>query len=54
MLTEEKWADRIELNRKKEHFIFTVQSVGFHEPEILFCKALDELIAKCDALLERV
>lgn len=50
----EKWQDRIRLLKRKEHFIFTVQSVGIQPPEVLFTKAIDELSNKCDRLLSQI
>lgn len=49
---EERWRDRLELRKHKEHFIFTIESVGVHPPEQLFVKALDVLAAKCDKILD--
>ena len=54
MISEEKWAKKLELLRKKEHMIFTIQSVGHDKPDNLFCKSIDALISKCDALLARI
>ena len=50
----EEWQDKVRLLKHKEHFIFTVQSVGVQPPDVLFTKAIDELSDKCDRLLSQI
>lgn len=54
LTAQDKWADRIKLLKRKEHFIFTVQSAAMQEPDVLFCRALDHLSEKCDMMLARI
>lgn len=51
---EAPYEGRLEVRRVKDHFIFTVESVGALPPATLVTRALDVLAAKCDRLLERV
>ena len=51
---EESWRGCIELRKRKDHFIYTVQSTGVLCPEQLFTRAIDILVAKCDRLLEHL
>lgn len=48
----DKYGEYIQVRKRKEHFIFTIESVGSIPPAQLFIKALDILRAKCDALSE--
>ena len=54
MSGEEAWRGCIELRKRKDHFIFTIQSTGILPPEQLCSRALDILAAKCDKLLEHL
>jgi DNA-directed RNA polymerase I and III subunit RPAC1 len=54
LASQEKWVERIQLLKRKEHFIFTIQSAAMQQPDILFCRALDHLSEKCDMLLARI
>ena len=54
LVSQEGWADRVKLYKKKEHFVFTVQSAAMQEPDVLFCRALDHLSEKCDMLLAMI
>lgn len=51
---ENAWRGCIELRKRKDHFIFTVESSGVLRPEQLFTRAIDALVAKCDKLLEHL
>ena len=51
---EEAWRGCIELRKRKDHFIYTLQSTGVLRPEQLFTRAIDILVAKCDRLLEHL
>eukprot|EP00884_Botryococcus_braunii_P002934 jgi/Botrbrau1/12641/Bobra.67_1s0007.1 len=51
---DEKWAQRVQLRKKKTHFIFTIESVGILPPDQLFLQAIDILSDKCDKLLNRL
>eukprot|EP00877_Chromochloris_zofingiensis_P010207 jgi/Chrzof1/543/Cz01g19190.t1 len=54
-LTEQElWAERIQVRKRKEHFIFTIESTGALPPQELFKQALDILAAKCDKLATRL
>ena len=52
MSGEEAWAGHVALRKRKDHFIFTVESTGALPPDVLFTRAVDALAAKCDRLLE--
>ena len=44
-------AECVELEKVKDHFIFTVESVGSLPPTDLVCLAWDVIIEKCDHFL---
>lgn len=46
--------DAVTMNKKRDHFIFTVESVGALEPEDLFTMAIDVLEAKCEYFLKEL
>lgn len=48
-----EFADKVELGRVKDHYIFSVESVGILPPQILVEEALDILILKC-SLFEKI
>lgn len=43
--------EAVTMTKKRDHFIFTVESVGAVEPEELFSMAIDHLEKKCDDFL---
>mmetsp|Transcript_16612 Transcript_16612/g.15964 ORF Transcript_16612/g.15964 Transcript_16612/m.15964 type:complete len:343 (+) Transcript_16612:133-1161(+) len=45
-IRKEGWSDRIQLNRKSDHFIFTVESTGCIPPEVIVREALGVLKQK--------
>ena len=51
---EEAWRGCIELRKRKDHFIYTLESAGALRPEQLFVRAIDILVQKCDKLLEHL
>ena len=48
---EPRWAPHIQLRRVKEHYLFTVESVGQMPPDALFSEAVAILREKCLRLL---
>jgi len=46
--------DCVTLSKVKDHFIFTVESVGAMPPQDLFAQACDVLISKCDNFLKEL
>jgi len=46
--------DRIELNKIRNHFIFSIESVGALSPNELFVDAIKLLMSKCDRLLQEI
>ena len=46
--------DAVTMTKKRDHFIFTVESVGAIEPEDLFTMAIDVLEAKCEYFLKEL
>lgn len=47
-------ADAVALSRVRDHFVFTVESVGALEPEDIFLEAVKCLKKKCQTLLEEM
>lgn len=45
-------ADAVQMDRVRDHFIFTVESVGALRPEVIFLEAVRHLKKKCQVLLE--
>ena len=46
--------DAVTMTKKRDHFIFTLESVGAIEPEDLFTMAIDVMEAKCDYFLKEL
>ncbi|EDQ85908.1 uncharacterized protein MONBRDRAFT_38678 [Monosiga brevicollis MX1] len=44
--------DKVELNRVRDHFIFSVESVGALAPDVLVLMALQELKSKCQRVID--
>lgn len=42
----------MELTKKRDHFIFTIESVGALAPNDLFSMAMDIIVEKCDYFIE--
>jgi len=49
-IREPEWQDRIKLSRVKNHFIFSVESVGTYDSGVLLAEAIRVLIAKIETL----
>lgn len=49
-LRHEEFANKVDLGRVKDHYIFSVESVGILHPQVLVVEALDILIYKCSSL----
>ena len=49
-----KWAERVALDRIKDHFIFTIESTGMLPPEVLFQEALKILCEKAGEVSARL
>lgn len=47
-------ADAVSLNRIRDHFIFTIESVGTMEPEDIFIEAVKVLKKKCLTILQEI
>eukprot|EP00965_Chrysotila_dentata_P153612 5077074-Pleurochrysis_carterae.AAC.3 len=45
-IREPEWADRVQLTRVRNHFIFTIESTGVMPPEMLFKQAVQVLMQK--------
>ena len=54
LAADERWAGRLELRKRKDHFVFTVESAGALPPAALFTRAVDVLADKADRLLQRL
>ncbi|CAF0954138.1 unnamed protein product [Adineta steineri] len=46
--------DRIELNKIRDHFIFSIESAGALSPDQLFIDSIKLLMSKCDRLLQEI
>lgn len=51
-IRDSKWENRVELSRKRDHFIFDVESTGAVPATDLVTEALTVLMEKCDIVLE--
>lgn len=51
---QERWAELLQVRKRKDHFIFRIESVGILAPEVLLRQALDILSDKCKQLLTRL
>lgn len=54
LLENEKWSEAIQLRKRKDHFIFTIESTGCVPADELFRQALGILEAKCDRLASKL
>lgn len=52
MSGEGRWAGKLELRKRKDHFIFTIESTGAWKPHQLFKEAVKLMVSKCDKVLE--
>eukprot|EP00210_Caulerpa_lentillifera_P002725 g2605.t1 len=46
------WSNKLQLRKKKDHFLYTVESVGQYKAADVFSEALEVLIQKCDKLID--
>ena len=51
-LHDPEWAEFIQVNRIKNHFIFTIESTGAMRPDVLFEEAIHVLKKKCELTIE--
>jgi len=49
---EPRFAPYLQLRKRKDHFIFTIQSTGAWRPHELFQQAVARIMSKCDKVLE--
>lgn len=54
LLEQEQWQDVLQIRKKKDHFIFTIESTGVLPAEQLLVEALDILINKCEKLVQKL
>jgi len=54
VLRHEDLKDCVELTRIKDHFIFSIESVGALPPNVIFTEAVDILMQKCQTLLNEL
>ena len=50
-LREDKFNDKIFLGKKRQHYKFTIESLGVIKPQKILIKAFDILNEKCDHYL---
>jgi len=53
-LRHPEFKDHIELNKIRDHFIFSIESVGAIPPDQLFIDSIKLLMSKCDRLLQEI
>nr|WCZ58591.1 DNA-directed RNA polymerases I and III subunit RPAc1 [Andalucia godoyi] len=53
-IREKGWEDKIKLQRLRQHFVFSIESVGMMSATDIFRQATDVLIKKCASLHEDV
>ncbi|XP_074320115.1 uncharacterized protein LOC141656924 [Silene latifolia] len=53
-IQEEGWAEYVALRRKKDHFIFTIESTGALPPDVLFTEAVKILEEKCVRIISEL
>lgn len=49
-----EFAEKIQLRRSKEHFLFSIESVGAMDPAVLFNRAIQVLLDKADRLQKAI
>ncbi|GBF95019.1 DNA-directed RNA polymerase I and III subunit [Raphidocelis subcapitata] len=54
LLEQPRWREAIEFRKRKDHFIFTIESTGALRPEVLFKQALAILADKAERLEKRL
>lgn len=52
MSGEPEWESFLQLRKRKDRFIFTIESTGAWRPHELFFEAVDRIVSKCDKVLE--
>lgn len=54
LLEQDRWRESIQLRKRKDHFIFTIESTGCVPAAELMQNALSILAAKCERLAGRL
>jgi DNA-directed RNA polymerase I and III subunit RPAC1 len=54
LLEQESWKERLQLRKRKDHIIFTVESTGTQPAATLLRTALTILEQKCERLANRL
>jgi DNA-directed RNA polymerase I and III subunit RPAC1 len=54
LLEHDRWRESIQLRKRKDHFIFTIESTGCVPADQLMRNALAILAEKCDRLAGRL
>jgi DNA-directed RNA polymerase I and III subunit RPAC1 len=54
VLRHDDLKDCVELTRVKDHFIFSIESVGALPPNVIFTEAIEVLIQKCETLIAEI
>lgn len=49
-LRHAEFADKVKLGRRRDHFIFSIESIGVIKPAVLVDQSLQTIIDKCDLL----
>lgn len=53
-LRHDEFKDKVQLGRKRDHFIFSVESTGVDPPDVLVLKAISVLRKKCGAVKSEI
>jgi len=53
-IRDPKWRQKVKLAREKDHFIFSVESVGIIPASQIFTEAIRILIQKCETIEEEL
>lgn len=52
MSGENTWKPYLQLRKRKDRFVFTIESTGALKPHEIFSEAVARIVAKCDKVLE--
>lgn len=53
-IREPGWEEKIELNRIRDHFMFSIESTGVYSPPDLFRECVKVLSNKCQIFLDNL
>mmetsp|Transcript_7993 Transcript_7993/g.26632 ORF Transcript_7993/g.26632 Transcript_7993/m.26632 type:complete len:378 (+) Transcript_7993:132-1265(+) len=53
-IRKEGWEEKVRLQRKRDHFIFSIESSGVLPPEVLFTEAVQILSRKAEKVMDKI